>query len=59
MATQVVATWTDLLEGEEIAYRGLEPPRKARTEPLPSDLDPRVASSLVTTGVTSLFRHQA
>jgi DEAD/DEAH box helicase domain-containing protein len=54
-----VALWEDLLEGEEIAYRGLEPPRVARTEPLPDDLDPRVASSLVASGVTSLFRHQA
>jgi DEAD/DEAH box helicase domain-containing protein len=59
MATDVAATWADLLEGEEIAYHGLEPPREARTEPLPDDLDPRVASSLVATGVTSLFRHQA
>ena len=53
------AKWADLLEGEEIAYRGLEPPRKAHVEPLPDDLDPRVASSLVATGVTGLFVHQA
>ena len=59
MATDVAASWADLLEGEEIAYRGLEPAREARTEPLPDDLDPRVASSLVATGVTSLYRHQA
>ena len=58
MATSV-ALWEDLLEGDEIAYRGLEPPRTARLEPLPDDLDPRLASSLVATGVTSLFRHQA
>ena len=50
MATEVAAGWADLLEGEEIAYRGLEPARKARTEPLPDDLDPRVASSLVANG---------
>jgi len=59
VATDVAASWADLLDGEEIAYRGLEPPRDARTEPLPDDLDPRVASSLVATGVTTLFRHQA
>jgi DEAD/DEAH box helicase domain-containing protein len=59
MATEVAASWADLLEGEEIAYRGLDPPRKARAEPLPGDLDPRVASSLVATGVSALFRHQA
>ena len=52
MAT-TVALWEDLLEGEEIAYRGLEPPRTAQHEPLPDDLDPRVASSLVQNGVTS------
>jgi DEAD/DEAH box helicase domain-containing protein len=59
VATGVAATWADILEGEEIAYRGLEPARDARTEPLPADLDPRVASSLVATGITTLFRHQA
>ena len=55
----LAAGWADLLEGEEIAYAGTEPAREARTEPLPDDLDPRVTSALVATGVTSLFRHQA
>ena len=59
MATGVATDWADLLEGEEIAYRGLEPAREARTEPLPADLDPRVASTLVANGVTVLYRHQA
>jgi DEAD/DEAH box helicase domain-containing protein len=59
VVTDVAAGWADLLEGEEIAYSGLEPPRDARAEPLPDDLDPRVASALVATGVTSLYRHQA
>ena len=59
MATDVAAGWADLLEGEEIAYSGLEPAREPRLEPLPDDLDPRVASALVGTGVTALFRHQA
>ena len=58
MATGLAAGWADLLEGEEIAYTGLEPSREARSEPLPDDLDPRVASALVASGVTSLFRHQ-
>jgi DEAD/DEAH box helicase domain-containing protein len=49
----------DLLEGEEIAYSGVEPSREATLEPLPDDLDPSVASALVGTGVTALFRHQA
>ena len=59
MATDVAATWADLLEGEEIAYAGVEPAREARSESLPDDLDPRVASALVANGVTSLYRHQA
>jgi DEAD/DEAH box helicase domain-containing protein len=59
VATEVAASWADLLEGEEIAYRGTEPARAARVEPLPDDLDPRVASALVGTGVTALYRHQA
>ena len=59
MATDVAAGWADLLEGEEVAYSGLEPSREARVEQLPDDLDPRVASALVATGVTSLYRHQA
>jgi DEAD/DEAH box helicase domain-containing protein len=59
VATDVAAGWADLLEGEEIAYSGLEPAREPRLEPLPDDLDPRVASALVGTGVTALFRHQA
>ncbi len=54
-----VAGWDDLLAEEEVAYRGVEPARAGRSEGLPDDLDPRVASSLVATGVTSLYRHQA
>ena len=57
--TTVAASWADLLDGEEIAYSGIEPSREPRLEPLPDDLDPRVASSLVANGVTALFRHQA
>jgi len=54
-----VTAWTDLLGEEEVAYRGLEPARAAHVEALPDDLDPRVASSLLGAGVTSLYRHQA
>jgi DEAD/DEAH box helicase domain-containing protein len=59
MATELVSGWADLLEGEEIAYSGIEPPRDPRLEQLPDDLDPRVASALVANGVTALYRHQA
>ena len=57
--TALATSWADLLEGEEIAYSGVEPSREPTLEPLPDDLDPRVASALVATGVTALFRHQA
>ena len=57
--TTLATSWADLLEGEEIAYSGVEPSREPKVEPLPDDLDPRVASALVATGVTALFRHQA
>ena len=59
MTTDVAARWADLLEGEEVAYSGTEPSREARIEPLPDGLDPRVASALVATGTTALYRHQA
>ena len=59
MATEVAPGWADLLEGEEIAYSGVEPSREPSLEPLPDDLDPRVASALVGTGVSALYRHQA
>jgi DEAD/DEAH box helicase domain-containing protein len=59
VTTGLAATWEDLLAGEEVVHREVEPAREARTEPLPADLDPRVASALVATGVTALYRHQA
>jgi DEAD/DEAH box helicase domain-containing protein len=58
MATEVTTGWADLLEGEEIAYSGIEVAREPELEPLPDDLDPRVASALVGHGVTALYRHQ-
>jgi DEAD/DEAH box helicase domain-containing protein len=54
-----LARWESLLEDDEVVYRGLEPARDAHTEPLPDDLDPRVAESLVAQGITRLFTHQA
>jgi DEAD/DEAH box helicase domain-containing protein len=55
----VRASWESLLDGEEVAYRTVEPTRAARAEPLPDDLDPAVASALVASGVTGLYVHQA
>jgi DEAD/DEAH box helicase domain-containing protein len=57
--TTLAVSWADLLEGEEIAFSGVEPSREPKLEQLPDDLDPRVASALVATGVTALYRHQA
>ena len=38
-----VALWDDLLAGEELAYLTTEPPRAARTAPLPDALHPKLA----------------
>ena len=39
-----------VLEGEELAYLGIEDAQGGRAEPFPDDLDPRVASALVGAG---------
>ena len=57
--TSVASGWAGVLQGEELAYLGTEPARGGRSDPLPDDLDPRVASSLVALGISSLWRHQA
>src|SRR4051812_47343751 len=49
------ALWDDLLVGDELAYRGEEPARDARTAPLPDALDPRVREAI---GVPALYTHQ-
>ena len=54
-----VARWEDLLAGEEIAYVGMEPPREARTVPLPDDLHPKARAALEAQGVSGLYLHQA
>ena len=54
-----IAPWAPVLEGEELAYLGMEDARAGRADPLPDDLDPRVASALVAQGITALWRHQA
>ena len=52
-------TWSSILEGEELAYLTKEPARAGRSESFPADLDPAVASALIASGLTSLYRHQA
>jgi DEAD/DEAH box helicase domain-containing protein len=51
-----VATWDDLLQGEELAYVGTEPARPPRTEPIPEGLHEDVRGALA---FDSLYRHQA
>jgi DEAD/DEAH box helicase domain-containing protein len=56
MATAV--RWSDLLEGEEVAYVGSEPAREARLAPLPDELHPRVRDALADNGIDALYTHQ-
>jgi DEAD/DEAH box helicase domain-containing protein len=58
-AVPETATWTDLLEAEQVVHRSLEPARKGVSERLPIDLDPLLVSALVGRGITSAWRHQA
>ena len=48
-----------MLEAGEVAYRGTQPARGARSEPLPAELHPAVAERLASRGVTGLYAHQA
>ena len=51
--------WSDLLEGEEVAYVGGEPARPPRFAPIPEGLHPKVADALAARGIEQLFTHQA
>ena len=55
MAGIALALPEELLAGEELAHRREEPPRPARTVPLPPGLDARAAAAI---GVGGLFVHQ-
>ncbi|MGZ4290851.1 MAG: DEAD/DEAH box helicase, partial [Gaiellaceae bacterium] len=55
----MAAAWDDLLQGEELAYLTTEPPREARTAPLPDDLHPELRAALARQGVERLYAHQA
>ncbi|HEY7148529.1 MAG TPA: DEAD/DEAH box helicase [Gaiellaceae bacterium] len=54
-----VARWDDLLQGDELAYLGLEPARAPVTAPLPDDLPVSLRERLAAGGVTELYSHQA
>ena len=51
--------WSELLEGEEVAYVGGEPARPPRFAPIPEVLHPKVRDALSAAGVERLFTHQA
>jgi DEAD/DEAH box helicase domain-containing protein len=53
------AHWSDLLEGEEVAYVDNEPARAPRFAPIPDELDPKVRAALDAAGIDQLFTHQA
>ena len=50
-----VLRWEGLLQGEEVAYLGVEPERAARFAPLPDALDRGVRAAI---GVSQLYVHQ-
>src|SRR5436305_5992354 len=53
-----VASWDDLLTGEEIAYVGTESARAAQPAPLPDELHPKVRDALAAQGIEALYTHQ-
>jgi len=53
-----VSVTTELLQGEELAYLGSEPPRDPRLAALPDELHPRVREALAGQGIDQLFTHQ-
>src|SRR5437762_715612 len=57
MAT-AAAQWSDLLQGEEVAYVSSEPAREAKLAPLPDELHPRVREALAAQGIDELYTHQ-
>jgi DEAD/DEAH box helicase domain-containing protein len=54
-----VATWDDLLVGDELAHLVTEPAREVRTARFPSSLRPAVRDALARRGVHELYAHQA
>jgi DEAD/DEAH box helicase domain-containing protein len=57
MATRV-ASWDDLLQGEEVAYVTEEAAREAQFAALPDELHPRLREALATQGIDQLYTHQ-
>ena len=51
--------WSELLQGDELAYLTTAPPREARTAPLPDHLHPKLRAALARQGIEQLYAHQA
>src|SRR5579862_8392475 len=54
-----VATWDDLLVGDELAHLAIEPAREATTASVPPELHPGVRKALTRRGIHELYAHQA
>ena len=54
-----VASWDELLQGDELAYLTSEPARKVRVASFPDGLHPRVREALEARGIDALYTHQA
>jgi DEAD/DEAH box helicase domain-containing protein len=49
----------DLLQGDELAHLTTTPARAPRTEPLSTDVHPKLCEALAREGITELYVHQA
>ncbi len=51
--------WTELLQGEELAYLTSSPATEPRTAALPDEVHPKVREALARQGIERLYSHQA
>jgi DEAD/DEAH box helicase domain-containing protein len=51
--------WTELLQGEELAYLTTSPATEPRTAALPDEVHPKVREALTRQGIERLYSHQA
>ncbi len=59
MSTRAAAPWSDLLDLEQVVAREVLPARVPHYCDLPRDLDPGLRERLESSGITTLYRHQA
>jgi len=51
--------WTELLQGEELAYLTTSPATEPRTAAVPDEVHPKVREALARQGIERLYSHQA